>query len=38
METVKLLGLGIGLGMGDGNGKVTPVPGDDSIISGATTT
>ncbi len=31
-------GDGDGDGDGDGNGKVPPVPGDDSIISGATTT
>ena len=28
---------GTGTGDGDGNGKVTPVPGDDIIILGATT-
>ena len=32
------LGMEMGMGMGNGNGKVPPVPGDDSIISGTTTT
>ncbi len=31
------LGMGLGMGMGNGNRKVPPVPGDDSIISQATT-
>ena len=31
------LGMGMGMGMGNWNGKVPLVPGDDSIIFGATT-